>query len=558
MAKLNAVARAAEKNQLLTHKLVLDENGVMVWPKPPKKEKNTNVPKAADLDSKYVVGDCWSMSSMSCWMNQPKDSYKCLKNAEGKYQCYCKYWDRNEGVGGGLRAVAGFAGFAPKKRYAKDGITDSCVVRSKSEEELLARSDTREFTCDESYGPAPSASDPSIKPTMPFAHQICVSAETLQTLLDERMTEDDGKGGKQAKAGMVKRQVAVQTAMIGVGVAGGVGSVLTILAAAGLAVSPFGVAVAPCLLVAGLSLMLADRAMKKALEAVALQVKRFILKSKVMMQVFDIANDVTLDLEGLRERVFNFATGDHISSNGVAAARSVSVAKLVSNEDAYVALQRSLDKGAEAAEEDGAAEKAAAAKAAFDKAMDDMDRSQATTDFAAWMKTPAKTTCMMTVMNNPIGWNQAMTKDYSKDWQEIKGTDNDKANCGYLKLQRYNKDLSLSLTNALNARMTTARKLADKYLPAGRQASAKGVDTSEFMYEFTQILDAIEAKWPEDASPSLKSLLKMLRQVNKAVHVANVFLGVGAGVASIAGAENLARNAAKASHAVLDKTGQVG
>ena len=85
--------------------------------------------------------------------------------------------------------------------------------------------------------------------------------------------------------------------------------------------------------------------------------------------------------------------------------------------------------------------------------------------------------------------------------------------------------------------------------PQPKDALANG-----FMQDFGRLLTKIEDHWPKgadavgwtkEAEDSMRKVLWGLKKLNKAVAVANVFLGVGAGVASIAGADNIARNTAR-------------
>ena len=75
--------------------------------------------------------------------------------------------------------------------------------------------------------------------------------------------------------------------------------------------------------------------------------------------------------------------------------------------------------------------------------------------------------------------------------------------------------------------------------------------------DFGILLAKIKDKWPTKASDEMNRVLHALKLLNTVVGTANVFLGLGAGIASIAGAENLARRTAEATHQVVSTSGDV-
>ena len=539
-------AVTAEKMHLLTAKIEREEDGSIIFPPPPRRHRAD--PPAKDLKEEYAVGTCTRFTSLSCWWNQPKGSYKCLVGPSGKRQCFCKYWLADD-----------------RARFARDPISDDCVQRTRAKERQLSKiAAVSLLDCDTTYGPPE-------RPRLPLAHRLCTMGSHLQTAFD----------GKVAGEGDVNKQTLLQTAALGVQVAGGVGSVLTIAAAAGLAVTPFGVAVAPVLAVAGLAILVTDKRMAAKLDAVRLEVKTFIFKVKTLLRSFDLASEVAEDQEAHRERVYNYAIcGNHAKCTVTPHEGVVNkhVAALLAPEEAYVALDMCLEKGgwlpASAASKDKRGDKeegeerqqqqeeeedprhAEKAEGKYFAAVEEAARSEHTAAFKAWTGSASYKRCMGRVMQTSIN---------DLDWMDVEPQTNAMSNayCGYLKLQRYSRDLDLSLHNALRVQLRQTNKLGAQYrtrqggevVPAAKEGGKGGLDTFGFLHEYTVIVGHIEKHWPDDASPAMNSVLAGLKKVNKVLSVANVFLGIGAGVASVVGAENLARNAARAAHTVTDHAG---
>jgi hypothetical protein len=355
--------------------------------------------------------------------------------------------------------------------------------------------------------------------------------------------------------------VALQTAQAGVGFATVAGSTMVIIAAAGVQGVPvFGQAVGAVLLVAGLALLFAEHRLKKALEAVAVETKRFLLKTKVLLMCFDIADDLLIDLNGMRERVFRFALGDVDPKTKKALPRNNDIAQILSNEPALKALQQITKSGDPPAhktkeEFDAAAREDEAAKGAYLQTMKGTFESEHMAAFKAFYKTPLAKTCMKI--------KGRMNDD---GWKTLEGTDAEKAYCGYLKLSRYAGNLSMQLKLALKAQMDSASKVAHEYIQTASGMAATvsdGVDFTPYFTDMGVILDKIDAAWPAKKDETwsngkaMRNVLWGLKKLNTGLKVANVALGLGAGVASIAGAENLARNAAHNAHQVTDAAGHV-
>ena len=140
---------------------------------------------------------------------------------------------------------------------------------------------------------------------------------------------------------------------------------------------------------------------------------------------------------------------------------------------------------------------------------------------------------------------------------------------------RYSRDLDSELHTALNGNTAIANKIGaayEKRLSAEAERKKTGLMSdmittkttrtppqpkdalaNGFMQDFGRLLTKIEVHWPKgaevgwkkEAEDSMRKVLGGLKKLNEAVAVANVFLGVTAGVASIAGADHIARNTAR-------------